>query len=103
VSEPAESRVDQGGGGEARRAAQLFDLRTIIAVLFGFYGIVLTIQGLVAVDAAQRVKAAGSNINLWAGIAMLVVAALFVLWVRLRPLVPPQPDRSPGSPTHPPS
>lgn len=100
MSEPAESRVDQGGGG---KAAQLFDLRTIIAVLFGFYGIVLTVQGLVAVDPAQRVKAAGININLWAGIVMLVVATLFVLWVRLRPLVPPQRDRSAGSPSHPPS
>jgi xanthine/uracil/vitamin C permease (AzgA family) len=35
-------------------------------------------------------KAAGIDINLWAGIVMLVVAALFVLWERLRTLAPPE-------------
>jgi hypothetical protein len=33
-------------------------------------------------------KSAGVNINLWAGIGMLVTAAGFVLWARLRPLAP---------------
>jgi hypothetical protein len=32
-------------------------------------------------------KADGININLWTGIGMLVFAALFVLWARLRPIV----------------
>ena len=68
-------------------ASRLFDLRTIIAVLFGVYGIVLTVLGVVE-DDAQLVKAAGIDINLWAGIAMVVVAAVFLLWVWLRPLVP---------------
>jgi drug/metabolite transporter (DMT)-like permease len=70
-------------------ASQLFDLRTIIAVLFGVYGIVLTIQGAFFDDEAQLAKAGGIEINLWSGIVMIVVAALFYLWVRLRPLVPP--------------
>lgn len=34
-------------------------------------------------------KAAGININLRGGLAMLVFAALFVLWARLRPIVVP--------------
>jgi hypothetical protein len=70
-------------------ASQLFDLRTIIALLFGVYGIVLVIQGLFFDTEAEIAKAGGLYINLWSGIGMLVVAALFVLWVRLRPLVPP--------------
>ncbi|HEX2131561.1 MAG TPA: hypothetical protein VHH15_08360 [Actinophytocola sp.] len=67
----------------------MFDLRTVIAVLFGVYGIVLTVKGAFFEDRAQLEKAAGIDINLWSGIAMLVVAALFLLWARLRPLVPP--------------
>jgi hypothetical protein len=70
-------------------ASRLFDLRTVIAVLFGVYGIVLFILGLVATDDADIAKAGGWNINLDTGIAMLVIAVLFVLWVRLRPIKAP--------------
>ena len=70
-------------------ASQLFDLRTVIAVLFGVYGIILTVMGLFFEDEAQLAKAGGIDINLWSGLAMILVAALFALWVRLRPLVPP--------------
>jgi hypothetical protein len=70
-------------------ASQLFDLRTVIAVLFGVYGIVLTLMGLFAEDEAGLAKAGGININLWSGIGMIVAAAFFLVWVRLRPLVPP--------------
>ena len=69
-------------------ASQLFDLRTIIAVLFGFYGICLTIMGFFE-GPEGLAKAGGINLNLWSGIVMLIVAALFLLWARLRPLVPP--------------
>ena len=64
--------------------ATLFDLRTVIAVLFGVYGIVLTIRGLVGYDDVDEAKA-GTNLNLETGIAMLVLAAVFVVWLRLRP------------------
>jgi hypothetical protein len=70
-------------------ASQLFDLRTVIAVLFAVYGIILTVMGLFFEDEAEIAKAGGIDINLWSGLAMIVVAALFVLWARLRPLVPP--------------
>jgi len=87
VSEPKETSVERGEAASA--ASQLFDLRTIIAVLFGGYGIVLTVMGVFFEDEAQLQKAAGVEINLWSGLAMIVVAALFLLWVRLRPLIPP--------------
>jgi hypothetical protein len=35
-------------------ASQLFDLRTVIAVLFGVYGIVLTVMGLFTGEAGSR-------------------------------------------------
>jgi Na+/melibiose symporter-like transporter len=69
-------------------ASALFDLRTVIAILFGIYGIILTIMGFVADTPEELAKAGGININLWTGIAMLIVAALFVTWTVTRPLHP---------------
>jgi hypothetical protein len=89
VTEPEEMAGDREGDARPSAASQLFDLRTVIAVLFGVYGIVLTVQGAFFEDEAQLAKAGGIDINLWSGITMLVVAALFLLWVRMRPLVPP--------------
>jgi hypothetical protein len=69
----------------ARRAASLFDLRRMIGGLFAIYGVILVILGLGASD-AEIDKAAGWNLNLWVGVAMLIVAALFLLWASTRPL-----------------
>jgi hypothetical protein len=69
------------------RGAGAFDIRLIIALLIGVYGVVLTILGIGFTTQADLDKAAGTNVNLWAGIGMLVVAALFVAWSRLRPLL----------------
>lgn len=69
----------------AAKSATLFDLRTVIAVLFGIYGAVLTVMGLLGTSPEQLEKAGGIELNLWTGIGMLVVAGLFVLWLVLRP------------------
>lgn len=79
-------------------ASRLFDLRGIIAVLFGIYGAVLTLLGLVATSQADLDKAGGTNVNLWSGIGMLVLAALFVAWVVLRPLRMPTQAEAAASP-----
>lgn len=70
-------------------ASQLFDLRTVIAILFIFYGVILTIMGLFFTTRIDIAKAGGININLWSGIIMILVAAGFFLWARTRPLAPP--------------
>ncbi|MBV9313716.1 MAG: hypothetical protein JO100_08150 [Pseudonocardia sp.] len=79
------------------RSSSLFDLRSVIALLFGVYGLVLLIMGIISGDApANLAKTGGMNLNLDVGIAMLITAALFALWVRLRPLriiTPPPPDQ----------
>ncbi|WP_020502242.1 hypothetical protein [Sciscionella marina] len=72
---------------KTRRTAGLFDLRYIIATLFGVFGIVLLIMGLVDFTDAAAAKTGGININLWVGIVMIVVAALFGIWAWLRPVV----------------
>jgi hypothetical protein len=44
---------------------------------------------------ANLAKAAGININLWMGIAMLVLGVLFLVWWRLNPIRHEQQDQSP--------
>ncbi|WP_434439481.1 hypothetical protein [Lentzea sp. E54] len=64
---------------------RLFDLRLIIGFLFGLYGVVLVVIGFGFTTEEDLEKAEGVNINLWAGIAMVVLAALFAAWAMLRP------------------
>jgi hypothetical protein len=65
--------------------ASLFDLRMVIGGLLALYGVILTVMGLFASDQAKA-KAAGININLWAGVVILAGGAIFLAWARLRPL-----------------
>ena len=69
----------------AARAATLFDVRRFIGGLFLLYGLILFILGIGASDAEVE-KAAGVNVNLWTGLAMLVVGAIFIAWALWRPL-----------------
>jgi hypothetical protein len=77
-----EGAIDES---RARRAANLFDLRRLIGGLFVVYGVILTVLGLSASD-ADIDKAAGINLNLWVGLALLGVGALFLVWAFARPL-----------------
>ncbi|HLR85869.1 MAG TPA: hypothetical protein VK059_13015 [Nocardioidaceae bacterium] len=72
-----------------RRTAGAFDIRVVIAALIGLYGIVLVCMGLFNATDAELDRADGLNVNLWAGIGMIVVAAAFVIWARVRPIVVP--------------
>jgi hypothetical protein len=85
---------------EERRRAGVFDVRLVIALLIGVYGLVLTVLGAGFTTRAEIAKSAGVNINLWAGIGALVVGAGFVGWARLRPLIVPvrtEDDDAPGA------
>jgi len=63
---------------------RLFDVRRVIGGLFVAYGLLVGIIGLVD-QPTQIDKAQGVNINLLAGIGMLVLGGLFLLWQWLRP------------------
>jgi hypothetical protein len=82
ISETERAEAEHGRAG---RATSLFDLRRVIGGLLGVYGAMLTVLGLVG-SAETKTKAAGININLWAGLAMLVVGVAFLAWAFLRPL-----------------
>ena len=49
------------------------------------YGVILFVLGIGASDADVE-KAAGLNVNLWTGLAMLLVGAFFLVWAFTRPL-----------------
>ena len=71
-----------------RHQAGAFDIRNIIGGLLGAYGVILTLMG--AFGDPETDKTGGVNANLWAGLALLVVGAAFILWARLRPVVVPE-------------
>lgn len=76
------------GSGERQHTAGLFDIRNIIGGLLGIYGVILLLMGLFADPALE--KTGGVNANLWAGIVLLVVAAVMLLWAKLRPTYVPE-------------
>ena len=81
----SDQNENQDTGSREAQAANLFDLRRIIAGLFLLYGVVLTIVGLGDSD-KEIAKAAGVHINLIAGLGMLVIGGLFLFWALARPL-----------------
>lgn len=74
---------------EARnwRLAKLFDLRSFIGALFVIFGVLVTIAGLAASQAAIN-KAAGINLGLWVGLIMLAMGVFFIAWILLKPPAP---------------
>ena len=69
----------------ASTAATLFDLRTVIAILFGVFGVMLLLIALLGTDQAELDKAGGVHLSLWTSLVMLVVSAGFIAWVRMAP------------------
>ncbi|MGC5166656.1 hypothetical protein [Luteimicrobium sp. DT211] len=67
------------------RSTRRFDLRRIIGAIFVFYGVLVLVVGL-ADPTADKAKTGGIAINVWTGLAMLVVGGVFFLWDRLRPV-----------------
>ncbi len=81
----------------AARAANRFDIRRIIGGLFCLYGVILLVTGLTG-DHTVRTKAAGINVDLWTGGAMIAVGIFMIAWGLLRPVRPEPPEtRGEGS------
>lgn len=70
-----------------KKTAGAFDVRTIIGMLLTAYGVILTAMGLFGETGED--KTGGVNANLYAGIALLVAGAFFLVWMRMRPIVVP--------------
>jgi drug/metabolite transporter (DMT)-like permease len=63
-------------------------VRNIIGSLIGIYGVILVVLGIFSDSTAA--KTGDVNANLYAGLGLLVGAAVFLIWARLRPLVVPE-------------
>jgi NADH:ubiquinone oxidoreductase subunit 4 (subunit M) len=81
----AQSEQAEADAQRAAKAARLFDIRRLIGGLFLIYGVILVVLGLGESDASIE-KSADINVNLYAGLGMLVLAAFFIAWGLMRPL-----------------
>ena len=85
---PADATVQTAGA---------FDIRNFIGTLLGLFGLILVIMGLVAFTPDEAAKTEGMNANLWAGLAMLVVGVLFMVWTKVDPIRMVVRDNAPGA------
>ena len=77
-----------------KHTAGALDIRNIIGGLLGVYGVILVLMGLFGDKELE--KTGDVNANLWAGLALVVVAAVFLIWAWLRPTVVPDHVDPPG-------
>jgi membrane-bound ClpP family serine protease len=73
-----------------KRKVGAFDIRFVIGGLIGLYGVVLTLLGLFNASDEELARGDGVNINLWAGLGMIVFAVVFAAWARWRPVIVPE-------------
>ena len=80
--------ADSPGKRKGRTASRVFDIRTIIALLFAIYGVVLTVMGFAATP--EQIEQSGTNLNLWSGLGMLAFAVFMGGWALVKPLKAPE-------------
>ena len=83
----SDKKIEPSAAAAGAHTAGAFDIRNIIGVLLGIYGVALLLAGLF-MD-AEEAKTGGVNANLWTGIALVVAAAVFLVWAKVRPIVVP--------------
>ena len=88
----AEEKLEETLRERPALTAILFDLRSVIGLLFVVYGVVLTILGLIGETPEELAKAGGLALNLWVGLVMLVVGIIFYVWAFMKPPLPPEQD-----------
>ncbi|MEW1954144.1 hypothetical protein [Terrabacter sp. NPDC080008] len=72
----------------ARHTAGAFDIRNFIGALLGLYGVILLLLGIFGDKAYD--KTGNVNANLYAGIVLVVMSAIFIGWARVRPILVPE-------------
>ncbi|WP_127841565.1 hypothetical protein [Actinomyces wuliandei] len=70
----------------------LSDIRAVIAAALGLISIFLLVCAGLAHEPADLARSGGVNANLWAGLALLAIAAGMGLWWFIRPAQAPSPQ-----------
>jgi len=76
--------VSSARGGSS---SKLFDLRSLVAVVLGLYGLMLLVTGFFD-SAATLTKAGGLQVNLYFGIILVLTSMFFVVWRMIAPIRP---------------
>ncbi len=84
--------------GTEKRTIGAFDIRFIIGGLIGLYGIILTLLGIFNASDKELARGDGLNINLYAGLGMILVGVVFGFWAWKKPLILPEPKDDPLAP-----
>ncbi len=96
-NQPDQTDEPQVSEEEAKKAANLLDIRRIIGGVLLLYGLLITGAGIFGSDSDKH-QAAGVNINLYAGLAILVAGVLFLVWALVRPFTEiEEGEEGPGS------
>ena len=72
---------------DRRHTAGALDIRNIIGALLGIYGVILLVMAIFGDE--QGEKTGDVNANLWAGLVLVLMSAIFLGWAWLRPVVVP--------------
>lgn len=91
------STTENAPEGAEIETAGAFDVRVFIGTLIGIFGLALVLMGIFAFNAAESAKTGGMNANLWSGIGMLIAAAVFIVWAKVRPIRILVQDNDPGA------
>ncbi|MBP2332711.1 cell wall anchor protein [Corynebacterium freneyi] len=81
-----------------KKAAGAFDVRNIIGMLLGIYGIVLLLSALLLDPGINPDTGLpkDASYNTWTGLALVLAAAVFLTWAKLRPIIVPADPETPA-------
>ena len=73
-----------------KKVAGAFDVRIVVGSLMGIYAVILLLMAFFGDEEGD--KTGDVNANLWAGLGLVVISVVFLVWARWRPIVVVPPD-----------
>lgn len=73
----------------SKHTAGAFDIRNIIGVLLGIYGVLLLLAAMFlspGTNPDTHITKTSAD-NLWVGLVLIIVAAVFFAWTKWKPIV----------------
>ena len=85
-----------------KKAAGAFAIRNIIGLLLGTYGVVLLLSAFF-LDPGMNPDTGlpkDAGYNTWTGLALVIAAAVFLIWAKVRPIIVPVDSETPDDLPH---